>query len=226
MKKVLSLILALVMALSMLSGVALADTAEEPKLTELASLLDELFSKEEKGEEANKQDLASLFGLLGELFSKEGEEETRATGEKGPVKVFLLDLLESLIDELAQIDLHELANTDSFGQFFLTLLDDFKQIDLADAIKADSIEQFFGNWNLISASIFGKELPIDEIFNTEKPIILTINEKGIIDIDTNMTLSNGILTFGGQDVAYIHLCEHGICFSVSGILGLDFAAAE
>ena len=201
MKKMLSWILALVMALSMLSGVALADTAEEPKLTELASLLDE-------------------------LFSKEGEEETRATGEKGPVKVFLLDLLEALIDELAQIDLHELADADSIEQFFLILLDDFKQTDLADVVKADRVEQFYGDWKLISASIFGIELPIDEILDAGEPAILTINEKGIIDIDTNMTLSNGILTFGGQDVAYIHLCEHGICFSVSGILDMDFAAAE
>ena len=76
MKKALSLILALVMAMTAMTGIALAETAEKTNeksdKSNLAGLLEGLFSEGEgEGEEA---DLSGLLGQFGGLFGQDGEE--------------------------------------------------------------------------------------------------------------------------------------------------------
>lgn len=220
MKKVLSLILALVMALSMLSGVALADTAEEPKLTELASLLDKLFSKEEKGEDdlnalenEEENDQGALLNLLGELFSE--EQETRTAEEKEKAAE-LIALLELLFGEGEQTDENLFAK--------ITLLTH------GDVIKAESIDQFYGTFTMTGASLFGEEIPASELDDSETTTLI-INEKGIFfdevdDEETPLVLKGGILLIDEDSPISIHLTADGVCFTLLGILDLDFTAVK
>ena len=84
MKKVLSLILALVMAMTALTGIALAEapaaTEEEFDLSELLGLLKGLSAEEgeEGGEEA---DLSAFLGMLGGLFGGEKESAEKSAAE-------------------------------------------------------------------------------------------------------------------------------------------------
>ena len=228
MKKALSLILALVIAMTSLTNIAMAETAEETSkgfsLSSVFNKLGSLFHKEESKEEGTEGSsiLSELMNILGKLFSKEGREALRNAGKEGPLKAFLLDLLESLIDQITQMDFRELLSVESVEQFFLTLLDDFKQIDLENAVKAESIDQFYGSWNLSKVYVFGEEIPVTAIFHIVKLPILNISEKGITGIETEMKLSDGILVFGGQDIVYIYLCDSGVCLSASGLLSLKF----
>lgn len=231
MKKVLSLILALVMAMTALTGIALAETAEEPKLTELASLLDKLFAeeegeddlnallgligglfdKEEENEEENDQ--GALLNLLGELFSE--EQETRTAEEKEKAAE-LIALLELLFGEGKQTDENLFAK--------ITLLTH------GDVIKAESIDQFYGTFTMTGASLFGEEIPASELDDSETTTLI-INEKGIFfdevdDKETPLVLKGGILLIDEDSPISIHLTADGVCFTLLGILDLDFTAVK
>ena len=219
MKKVLSLILALVMAMTVLTGIALADTAEEPKLTELASLLDKLFAEEEGEDDLNaleneeENDQGALLNLLGELFSV--EQETRTAEEKEKAAE-LIALLELLFGEGEQTDENLFAK--------ITLLTH------GDVIKAESIDQFYGTFTLTGASLFGEEVPTSE-FEGSETATLIINEKGIFfdevdDEETPLVLKGGILLVGEDSPVSIHLTTDGVCFTLLGLLDLDFAAVK
>ena len=219
MKKVLSLILALVMALSMLSGIALADTAEEPKLTELASLLDKLFAEEEGEDDLNaleneeENDQGALLNLLGELFSE--EQETRTAEEKEKAAE-LIALLELLFGEGEQTDENLFAK--------ITMLTH------GDVIKAESIDQFYGTFTMTGASLFGEEIPASELDDSETTTLI-INEKGIFfdevdDEETPLVLKGGILLIDEDSPISIHLTADGVCFTLLGILDLDFTAVK
>ena len=220
MKKILSWILALVMAMTALTGIALADTAEEPKLTELASLLDKLFSKEEKGEDdlnalenEEENDQGALLNLLGELFSE--EQETRTAEEKEKAAE-LIALLKLLFGEGEQTDENLFAK--------ITMLTH------GDVIKAESIDQFYGTFTLTGASLFGEEVPASELEGSETATLI-ISEKGIFfdeadDEETPLVLKGGILLVGEDSPVSIHLTTDGVCFTLLGILDLDFAAVK
>ncbi len=84
MKKVLSLILALVMAMTALTGIALAEAAEETgadsELAAFLGMLSGFFGEEEGGgEESENLELGELLGMLGAFLGEEEPAEKTGT---------------------------------------------------------------------------------------------------------------------------------------------------
>ena len=220
MKKVLSLILALVMAMTALTGIALAEapaaTEEEFDLSELLGLLEGLSAEEgeEGGEEA---DLSAFLGMLGGLFGgeKESAEKSAAEAEEEEFNLSaLMGMLGGLFGGEKESAEKSAAEEEAAVEY----------------PKAESIEQFYGVWNLVKITFFGEEVPLTQGEETLSATLI-INEKGIYfdkvdDTETELVFKDGVLTFGEEDFAVIHLTETGICFCLAGILDLDFVAAE
>jgi len=207
MKKTLSLILAIAMAMTALTGIALAEAAETTETeSELSGLLNLLGSlTEEKGTEGGEEvDLSSFLGQLGSLFKGEEEGAVAKTGEETGEGINLTSLMGML--------------GGAFGE---------NGSAAADYPKAESVDQFFGTWKLSKITFLGEDVPLTEENNTT----LIINEKGIFfdEVDENETelvLKDGHLSFGEKDAVIIHLSETGVCFCLAGILDMDFVAAE
>jgi hypothetical protein len=232
MKKVLSLILALVMAMTALTGIALAEapeaTEEEFDLTELLALLEGLGAEEgeDDGEEA---DLSAFLGMLGGILGEEEEAEEDEGAELGE----LLGLLGGIFGEEEEGEDEE-ADLSAFlgllGGIFaeeeepaeksapeaeeeidlaglLAMLGDLfgeEEAAAADYPKAESVEQFFGTWKLAKVTFFGEEVPLTENDNST----LTINEKGVWidevdDTETELVLKDGVLAFGDGEEDFI-----------------------
>lgn len=215
MKKVLSLILALVMAMTALTGIALAEAPETTDkkidLSELFGLLEGL--SREEGEEDKSAELSGLLGLIGGLYGS--QEEAAAEDEEADVSAFL-GLLGGLFGGEKESAEKSAAEEEAAVEY----------------PKAESIEQFYGVWNLVKITFFGEEVPLTQGEETLSATLI-INEKGIYfdkvdDTETELFLKDGVLSFSDseQDFAVIHLTETGICFCLAGILDLDFVAAE
>ena len=204
MKKVLSLILALVMAMTALTGIALA---EAPETTDEEIGLSELETKEETKEETEEDksaELSGLLGMLGGLFGGEKESAEKSAAETEEEE-FNLSALMGMLGGL-------------FGA---------EEKAAEEYPKAESPEQFFGTWKLVKVTFFGEEVPLPEDDNST----LILNAKGawfdeVDETETELVFKDGVLTFGEEDFVVIHLTETGICFCLAGILDLDFVAAE
>ena len=256
MKKVLSLILAIAMAMTALTGIALAEATETTEagseLNELMNLLGSLTN--EKGTEGGEEfDLSALLGMLGGLLDK-GEAGAEGENNNGGKLTELLGMLGGMIgskDAAAENggESGMSALLDTLGGLFngaeegtevksdaeteqgadlsglMGMLGGTKEA--ADYPKAESADQFFGTWKLAKTTFLGEEIPPTE----ETSTTLIINEKGIFfdkvdDTETELVLKEGHLSLGEKGAVIIHLTETGICFSLAGILDMDFVAAE
>ena len=175
-----------------------------------------------------KKFLSILLSLVLPLtLSTPAFAESKADETEG-LPAFLSDLmgddedvsLSSLIDNLKGLLGSEEVNGEALPA------------ETEDVMKADSIEDFYGSWDMVSAYVVDKEIPLSEFMKDGSSLRLVLSEDGLFtgsedgleESGAVLSLEDGVLAVraDGTKIGTIYLTEDGVMFTLFGTLDMNF----